>query len=229
MKHLILLIVPIFGFACSLKAQIIVSPLKADSSDFPKTYQWNLWKQDSLHAVPFEARTNSLIRLHRTLLPPYYDLKKEIKKSFSEEQFRLLTTLDSAYSAQLEEIKLRMLGKSSELNQNLPILTYLEILIIYETLEVYPDVYAVMVKKVYPASGYKHWSGTIDWEQSITNRVYETGESIFKRYQQPYADFSRSLALNFQSKDYMLINQGALDETDREKFNRVSFLLWCFR
>jgi hypothetical protein len=221
----------LFIFANTAFSQIKSAYFPQDSVDFPKEYNYKQWRMDTIHIVGLEARINSLVVLHRNHLPKYRRLQKAVKEKLDQKTKDELAVLEGIYMGELIKYRRIYLGGKKGFNEELPIFSHLNFVVIFETLSFYPDVYRVLINNafvVYNAD--KTSSKNRESASEMIDLIYERTQKRLKPlFDDRFKSFLEGLASVEKSSGVSLPWGGSISPESREQYDWVSFLLWCNR
>ena len=226
------LIIPAFSLltTCLLQAQIQIPPCPLDSSDFTSKTQRKMWGYDTLFTTDIELGINYLAALHRNFLPSHKSLKDSIKNLLHTDDLAALRRIDSIYCHRLSILRAAYLGETPGFNENLPVFSHLNYVIDFEIFRFYPDLYAILLNPVQGISKKRMpYDERKDLLAAIDGLYAGTQSAVFREHGDAYRAFLDKLTKLQEKHHYRPMWQGSIEETEREKYQRINFLIWCSR
>lgn len=216
--------------ACFLNAQIIVPPCPLDSADFTSKTQRKMWGYDTLFTTDITHKINYLAALHRNFLPSHKSLKDSVKNRLDTENLAALKRIDSFYYDRLGILRAAYLGENPGFNENLPVFAHLDYVVVFEIFRFYPDLYAILFN---PVQGVSKKRTPYDERKSLLAAIEGlyagTQQTLFREHGAAYRAFLDKLSKLQKKHFYYPMWQGSIEEAEREKYNRINFLIWCSR
>jgi hypothetical protein len=205
-------------------SQLKIPSCPLDSSDFSKPTQPKMWRIDTLQVIDVEHRINYLSALHRNYLPLHLMLKNKVKQFLNDRESDALNSLDSLYRSELSRKRNVFLGGTPGFNENLPIFTHLNFVVIFETMGFYPDVYVVFFNMILPPPTITKFANKkIEIIYSSTKRRFK------EKTDSEFQSFLEGMQTLREKEHCWLFGQGTVSPEEREKYEWINFLLWCNR
>jgi len=223
--NFILLLAISFCSSWTVSAQIKIAPCPFDSADFETPQQKKMWLYDTTLLKDVEYRINYLTALHRNYLPLHHDLKKVVAQKLNKAEKEALLSISELYQTELLKKRAIFLGAEPEFNQNLPIFSHLDWVIIFETLHFYPDVNAILVNPQHVAQPMALTDTEI---REKIEQIYTSSNSRFKeKIDKEFHSFLNGMKSLQETEHSNLVWQGNISPEEREHFDWINFLIWC--
>jgi hypothetical protein len=178
---------------------------------------------DSIYKQDVQFRMEYYAKLSKMILPKYFGLKKLIKQKVEVEDRTKIEELAKSYEQNrveyLEEFKKSQLGKY----QNALGYSNLNTLLIFETLNLFPDTYAILLNKTFSNSRAKAK------DEILIDQLYSTYNDILTRNLDCVKDMTTDI--KNAKKEFKIVeifqNTGNRTEEDTAKTALINLLIWA--
>ena len=180
-------------------------------------------ERDTIYKQDVQFRIEYYIKLSNTILPKYFGLKELIKKEVEIEDKEKVKKLAESYEQNrvdyLNDFRKNQLSKY----QNALGYSNLNTLLIFESLSLFPDTYAILLNKTIPNSRAK------SKDKILIDQLYSKYNNIIIRN----SDCIKDMAMDIKSakNEFKIVeifqNTGNRTEEDNAKTELINLLIWA--
>ncbi|MDO6818315.1 hypothetical protein [Zobellia sp. 1_MG-2023] len=178
---------------------------------------------DSIYKQDVQFRMEYYVKLSKMILPKYFGLKKLIKQKIEVEDRAKIEELAKSYEKNRLEYLDEFKKTNASVYQNALGYSNLNTLLIFETLSVFPDTYAILLNETIPKSRAKAE------DKILIDQLYSKYNGIMIRN----SDCIRDMAMDIKTaKNQFKIleifqNTGNRTEEDNAKIELINLLIWA--
>tara|TARA_R110002020_G_scaffold73623_1_gene188891 strand:- start:2324 stop:2977 length:654 start_codon:yes stop_codon:yes gene_type:complete len=217
MKNLLLTLFFIFSISFSFSQECGKSELSTDLIQRKAN--------DSVYKKSIEQRIDFFAILNKEILPKYSDLKTQVLNSIENSDLNEILELKTTYDNNRIEYLTEMKETQARVFSDVTAYGKIYTIILFETLDVFPDSYAMIFNSTVINSRIK------GRDKILMNRIYEKYSTILSEFNTCFQQMKSEIN-NFKSElEIIDINQNTGNKTEEEtkKADLIDLLIWSLK
>ena len=178
---------------------------------------------DSVYKFDIQQRIEYYSTLSKEILPKYFKLKTEVLNVVKNSDLKDVLEFKEVYDRYRLGYLSQMRNNQKRLYKNVNAYSKLNSIILFETLDVFPDSYAIIFNS--------HFNDKKEYYETLRNKVYKNYNQKLKEFK--YCFNQMKLEMKKEKTKLSIVevgqNKGFKTKEDSEKSDLLDFLIWVLK